>query len=393
MRKTAIPISAALATVAALILAMYPYVARAQAASTRVVGSATAVTADSITVKPDHGASVTLAVPSGARILETQPGAKTLAGATAIPLSSIAPGDRVLAIAQPAASGSEPSASMIIAMKASAITQRHAAEESAWQHNGIGGLVKSVDAAAGTVTITSGPQTVTIATTPQTIIRRYSPDSTAFSASTPSMLAAIHPGDQLRARGARTPDGSKMTAAAIVSGSFRNIAGTILSIDPTANTITVRDLKTKKPVIIHITANSAMHQIPEPMARYLAARLKRDTETPEEHNKHAHVEAASAEHAERHQPGQAHSASISQMLERTPLVKLTALRKGQALMIVATEGAPESATAITLLSGVEPILTAAPSAAAGMFSASWNLNGGSQSGSGAGAEAGAGGTP
>ena len=44
-------------------------------------------------------------------------------------------------------------------------------------------------------------------------------------------------------------------------------------------------------------------------------------------------------------------------------------------MLVATEGGPTSApTAITLLSGVEPILTAAPSgAAAATILSPWNL--------------------
>lgn len=382
MRRTAISIPAVLAAAVALALGC---AAVAQTAPTRIVGSATAVAANTITVKPDHGTSVTLAVPPGTRILETQPGAKTLAGATAIPLSAIAPGDRVFAIAQPSASGSGLTASTLIAMKASAIAERHQAEESEWQRNGIGGLVKSVDAAAGTVTIVSGPQTVTITTTPQTVIRRYSPDSIAFSAATPSTLAAIHPGDQLRARGTRTPDGSGMTAAAIVSGSFRNIAGTIVSINSAANTLTVRDLKTKKQVVIHINAESQMHQIPEPMARYLAARLRRDAEAAKNRHEHRGAEAVAehgGEHAEWRQPGQARRASISQMLERTPKVTLAELHKGQALMIVATEGTPESATAVTLLSGVEPILTAPASATAGMFSASWNVSGNAPQGAG-----------
>ena len=46
-------------------------------------------------------------------------------------------------------------------------------------------------------------------------------------------------------------------------------------------------------------------------------------------------------------------------------------------MVVATQGTPDAATAVTLLAGVEPILTA--SATQNMFSASWNLGGGGDS--------------
>lgn len=48
-------------------------------------------------------------------------------------------------------------------------------------------------------------------------------------------------------------------------------------------------------------------------------------------------------------------------------------------MIVATQGTPEAATAVTLIAGVEPILTAPSSASQSMFSASWNLGGGGAS--------------
>jgi hypothetical protein len=53
-----------------------------------------------------------------------------------------------------------------------------------------------------------------------------------------------------------------------------------------------------------------------------------------------------------------------QMLSRMPTVALTDLHKGDAVMIVTTQGTPTGgAAAITLLSGVEPILRAAPKGA------------------------------
>ena len=57
-------------------------------------------------------------------------------------------------------------------MKAQAIAATHQAEEEAWAKGG-GGIVKSVDPAAGTIVIASGLKTVTVTVTPQTIVRRY----------------------------------------------------------------------------------------------------------------------------------------------------------------------------------------------------------------------------
>ncbi|HUY80967.1 MAG TPA: DUF5666 domain-containing protein [Acidobacteriaceae bacterium] len=373
--------SIALFTALASITALGPFIparaAQAQAATpSRVVGAVTAVGSSSLTVKPDKGAPITITVADNARILETQPGAKTLAGATHIQLSGISVGDRVLAAVKPSADGSSLTASMLICMKQSAIAMRRQAEEAAWR-KGVGGLVKTVDPATGTITIASGPHTITVHTTPSTTFRRYSPNSIQFADTTPSTIATIHPGDQLRARGPHAPAATELTANAVVSGAFRNIAATVISTDPAANTVTIHDLATKKPVVIHINAESQMHKLPQRMAEYLATRFK-----------HSGPPSGGAhpmpEHAEAHmQPGtngNSHAGDdLSQMLARTPTMQLSDLHKGNAVMIVATQGTPGSATAVALIAGVEPILTASPSASKSVFSASWNVGGGNAS--------------
>ena len=80
------------------------------------------------------------------------------------------------------------------------------------------------------------------------MLRRYAPGSVKFDDAKPAPLAEIRPGDQLRARGEKNADGSELTAQEIVSGSFRNISGTISSLDSAQGTITVHDLATKKNV-------------------------------------------------------------------------------------------------------------------------------------------------
>jgi hypothetical protein len=68
------------------------------------------------------------------------------------------------------------------------------------------------------------------------------------------------------------------------------------------------------------------------------------------------------------------SPDFQQMISRLPTVTLAELQKDEAVMIVSTPGTGGSeVTAITLLSGVEPILTASPNAAAALLSG-WNLS-------------------
>jgi len=72
---------------------------------------------------------------------------------------------------------------------------------------------------------------------------------------------------------------------------------------------------------------------------------------------------------------------FQRILNRMPQATLADLKKGDAVMIVATQGSVSGGLmAITLLSGVEPILTASPSASQAMFMAGWNLGGGGPGG-------------
>ena len=73
------------------------------------------------------------------------------------------------------------------------------------------------------------------------------------------------------------------------------------------------------------------------------------------------------------------------MLARMPAVSISELNKGDAVMLVATQGSAGSGpTAITLLAGVEPILTAAPAGmnAAATVLSPWNLGQGGAGGGG-----------
>ena len=367
-------------------------VAQAPAPANRILGSITSIDGKSLTIKPDSGASSTVTVSDTARLLRTAPGAKTLAGATPIQFGDLAVGDRVLVVLAPAADGAAATATTVIAMKQGDIAQKQQADQADWQRRGTGGIVKSVDAAANTVTVSAGTRTIIVHATPQTIVRRYAPDSIKFSDARPSTLDQIHPGDQLRVRGDRSADGTELTAEEIITGSFRNISGTVVSVDAAANTVTVTDLATKKPVVIHVSTDSQMHKLPLTVAQGLASRLKNASGAASGNGQPAAAPPAPAQAPEngasssgmRQGGGGARNGDLSQLLQRTPAVQLSELHKGDAVMIVATQGTPDSATAVTLLAGVEPILTASPSASQSLFSASWNPGGGAPAGGDAG---------
>jgi hypothetical protein len=393
---------AALCCLPILAVVAAPKLAQAQPApaSSRVIGTVASVSANAVSVKTDAGSTVSVSVPETANIVRTAPGSKTLAGATKIAIADIEPGDRVLMLV----AGDPPVAKVVVVNKQSDIAARQQQDQADWAKRGVGGLVKSVDSSAGTVTITATNRTITIHTTPATIIRRYAPDSVKFSEAQTSTLAAIQPGDQITARGDRTAD--DVTADEIVSGSFRNIAGTVVSIDDSAATLTVKDLVTKKTVTIKTTPDSDLRKLDPQMAQMIAVRLRpagsgqagapggaNGAPTPT-----AGAQGAPGGGQFRNQGGpgaqggaqgaQAGAGGFARLLQRSPAIHVADLHKGDAVMIVATAGSPDSATAIRLLAGVEPMLQASATASQSMFSSAWSGLGGGAGGDQGGGDAG-----
>ena len=70
-------------------------------------------------------------------------------------------------------------------------------------------------------------------------------------------------------------------------------------------------------------------------------------------------------------------ADFQQAINRVPPVTLAELQRGDAVMIVATEGGPGGeSSVITLLGGVEPILAASPNGNASTILSPWSLSAG-----------------
>jgi hypothetical protein len=374
----------ALAAIAALAMAMlfgFAPVVRAQAL--RYLGTVTAISGDTLSVKTDAGAINQVEVSSSAVLKRIAPGQTDLSKAEAIEFSTIAVGDRVLVTIDPNATGATPQAARIIAIKQADVAQKQQAEAEAW-NQGVHGLVQSVDTAAGTIVVSTrvGPatKTVTVNTTKATVLKRYAPGSVRFDQAQPAPLNAVHVGDQLWARGARNADGTAIAADGIVSGSFRSIAGTVLSIDTAASTVTVKDLATKKPATVHLSADAQLHQLDSNIATMLAARLKGNPAGAGAMGRPANGNGGMGAW-QQHGFGQGHpggpgGGDLESILDRAPAIQLAALKKGDAVMIVATEDAT-GVNAIKLLAGVEPLLEAPE---AQNLLSSWSLSQGGGSG-------------
>lgn len=347
----------------------------------RQAGTVKSIGTDAFTLTNQSGQDYVVNVSSAAKILVVPPGSKDLKTATPGTLSDVETGDRALITGSPSDTGTTLTATRVILMKSAAIAESHAAEEAAWQQ-GLGGIVKSVNPAASSLVIASGMKTVTVQKTPQTVVRHYSGNSVRFSDATLSSISAIKPGDQLRVRGTKSADGSTISADELVAGTFHNYSGLISAVDPTAGTVTLKDLATKKTVTVSVTANSDVRRIPEMAAQMIAARMKGGAGSPGTPGAGSGGAGAGSGGgygaggpAGAGRAGRA-GADLSQMLARLPTETLVGLKTGDAVMIVATSPADSSqSTAVTLLAGVEPILTASPEGE--MTLSPWSVGGGS----------------
>jgi len=365
-RRTAGATAAGLMSLLSLLF-MAPQ-AGAQTAATRFLGTISAISGDTITVKPAQGDARQVEVPATAQLERIEPGQTNLSAAVAMQFSELAVGDRVLVNVDPGSTGPTPQALRVIAIKAEDVAKRQQEETQAWQR-GVGGLVKSIDASTGTIVLTSGAglvtRTVTVHITPSTVLKRYAPGSVSFAGAQPAPIAAIQPGDQLRARGEKNADGTEMTADEAVSGSFRNISGTIVSLDPATSTLVVKDLATKRPVTVRMGAEVQMRKLSDRMAQFLAARLNGQAG-----NGHGGQQGGGGSDAGSGAAGQRGGGDPQQMLNRAEVIHFSDLQKGEAVMLVSTQGSSD-VTAITLLAGVEPLLEAPASQD---LLANWSMN-------------------
>jgi hypothetical protein len=360
--------------------------------SVRPLGVVTKIQPGQLTLHTDAGTDLIVDLPQGARILRVPPGAKNLASATPIAVGDISTGDRVLVLGSGSAGGKSVVAKTVIVMTKTALQQTHEAERAAWLERGIGGVVKAIDPATREITLavpnespTPGNPThpVTVTLAPNAVLLRYAPDSVKFSDAEPAPFSEIEVGDQVRALGTMNAGGSKYTAEKLVSGTFRNIGATVISVDAAHDAVTVKDLATGKPLLVRTNGDSQLHRLPP----FIANTIARFSATLRTKNGQPGGPSGGAQGGSRRPgsvgggekamdsgpPGPPHD--FQQMLEHTPSFSLSELKPGEPLIVVSTEGAkPSEVTAIAVLTGVEPILEAQPKGKKEVALGPWNMS-------------------
>jgi hypothetical protein len=197
---------------------------------------------------------------------------------------------------------------------------------------------------------------------PNAVSLRYAPDSVKFSDAKPNSFDRVRVGDQIRALGTRSEDGGRFVAEKVVSGTFRNLGVTVVSVDAPNHSIAVKDLASGQAVLVRTNADSRLHRLP-PLAAHALAVL----------NSGGTLGGKSGSEPAAEPP------DVQQVIERAPTFDLGELKAGDSLIVVSTEGVkPSEVVAIDVLAGVEPILAARPKGSSQVVLGSWNLglNGG-----------------
>jgi len=331
---------------AGLTLAL-PATGRSQANPPRkadsVIGEVAALdsTARRLTLKPDAGGSVEVAIEEGAAILRAKPGAPTLADATPVPLEEIVVGDRVLARGALSEDKASLAARQLVVMSRDDIARKQEAERNEWRSRSVLGVVTAVDPGKGEISLRVGriaaAQSLVVETADRKVsFRRYAADSVKFSDARPSALAEVRVGDQLRALGDRTADGARVAAEQIVFGTFRTVAGTVTAIDPGKNEVAMRADDTRRPLTVTVGPDARVRRLPPEMA----VRLARFAGGGGEGGRGAR------------EPG----AGPEDLLERMPATTLEELKAGDRILVSSTEGGdPGRLNAIALVSGLEAL--------------------------------------
>jgi hypothetical protein len=363
-------------------------VGRAQTAGAaqraQVAGTVASVDASAkkLSIKTDKGDTVAVETTDRSFFRRMPPGETDTKKAVSIAMSDINTGDRVVAIGQP--SGSNFEARTIYIMTKSDVAQVHEKEMEDWKTRGTVGNVASVDAGAKTFTVKAGSRTITVEPSDKTEFLRYALDSAKISDAKPSTFAQIKAGDQAHVLGNKNTDGTTVTAEKVVFGSFKQIAATIESVDAASGELKVKDLAVKKApaVTLKITPDTTVKKLTQQTAAMLARRYAPGAQQAQADAGRGPGGAPSGPGgpgASGRGPGMGGGRGgmdIQRMLDSTPATPLSDLKPGDAIMVSTTEGSDSThMTAIMLLAGVEPVLTAAPNSTRDIMSG-WNLGGG-----------------
>ena len=310
----------------------------ARPAQARVLGEVVAVDRGGrkVTLRTDAGRDAAVEVDEKTVYRRLAPGEVSLDKATAGSLEEIGVGDRLLARGSGAAEALR--AREVVIMSKGDLALKRERDRAEWQRRGIIGRVTAVNPEKKEITLLaqtragSAPVTVTVKET--TTFRRYAPDSIRYRDAVESTFAALKVGDQLRALGERSADGTSFVPEEIVSGTFLTAVGTVKAVNAQTGELTVVDAQTQKPLTVVVNKDSKLRRLPSEVVKVLEQRIAGD---------------ASAQKAD--------GEDVQETIDRLPATTVADLKPGDAVIVSSTVGADASrVTAIVVASGAEPLV-------------------------------------
>jgi len=326
--------------------------------------------ANQVSLKSDKGDAIAVTTTEKTVILHLPPGENDVTKGNKMALSGLGAGDRVVAFYRGAADQKAIQATSLVVRTKADLAWIAQKEQEDWQRRGTSGTVTALDPTAKTLTIKAGQRSLAAQASEKTEFLRYAPDSAKFSDAKPGSFAEIKVGDQVRVLGDKTGDGASIKAEKVLSGTWRQFAATIGSINAAAGEIVIKDLASKKSLTVRVNPDTTMKKLPETTAGMLARRYGPGGGVVD-------AQAGSGGAGGRRGGGPSGpGGDIGQMLDRLPAMPFSELKRGDAIMVSTTQGSdPGRVTAVMLLAGVEPLLTASPNATRDIMSG-WNLGGG-----------------
>ena len=340
-----------------------------------VIGELAAMSANKLTVAAKTG-NVEVATTEATAYKRVPPADKiSIVAAVDGKLADISVGDKMTISALPSAEGKLTARTVYFSTKAD-LAAKNAKDAEEWRTRGINGRVVSVDAAANLINIETGSlmSKTAVKLTPKASAKflRYAADSVKFADAKPSTLGEIRPGDQLRALGDRGADGATFEAETVLTGGFRQIAGTVVSVDVTAKEAVIKELGTNKDVTVALGDTVLLKRFPEDVAQRMMAmqgggaggvRPGGQQGPPPQPSGQPGAGPGSA------MTGGGPRGGLDEMVERAPNITAADLKTGEMIAILtgATDGAAPAAArikAIKLIAGVEPFVRMAQAAAA-----------------------------
>jgi hypothetical protein len=229
-----------------------------------------------ISIRTDSGDTVAVSLMPETVYKRVQPGVASLDKATPITLADIGVGDRVYMQGRPGGEN-QFAAHQVLVMSKSDLNKVREREKEQWR-KGISGQISGLTSATGRISVKfvapEGAKTITLIVTSTTVIRRYARDSVRFSDATPAKFEDLKVGDQIRARGEKSADGSLLTASEIVSGSFQTVGGIVTAVNPSANEVKITVLGSKKSATVIIKSDTIVRKLTPQLATLIAQRSR-----------------------------------------------------------------------------------------------------------------------